>query len=87
MKGLIGGYLDFRNRGFGGYGEGLFNFQTPAVYYSMRRNADGLYDPASGEYHGLSMAYEIDTVRAFLTPLSPEALAASRVAVAKQQTP
>jgi hypothetical protein len=78
VKGIIGGYIDFRNRGFGGYGEGLFNFQTPAVYYSMRRNADGLYDPASGEYCGLSMAYEVDTVPAFLTPLPPEALSASR---------
>ena len=84
VKVFIGGYMDYRNRGFGGYGEGLFNFQTPAVYYSMRRNADGLYDPASGEYHGLSMAYEVDTVPAYLTPLSPEALAASRVENAKQ---
>ena len=80
MKGIIGGYMDFRSRGQGGYGEGLFNFQTPAVYYSMLRNADGLYDPVSGEYHGLSMAYEVDTVPAFLTPLPPEALAASRTA-------
>ena len=78
VRGLLGGYLDFRNRGFGGYGEGLFNFQTPAAYYSMRRNADGLYDPASGEYHGLSMAYEIDTVPAFITPLSPDELTALR---------
>jgi hypothetical protein len=78
VKGIIGGYMDFRNRGFGGYGEGLFNFQSSAVYYSMRRNADGLYDSASGEYHGISMAYEVDTVPAFLTPLPPEALAAAR---------
>lgn len=85
LRGLIGGYVDYRNRGFGGYGEGLFNFQTPAVYYSMRRNADGLYDPASGEYHGLSMAYEVDTVPAFLTPLPPEVLASTRLEVAKQQ--
>lgn len=75
VKGTIGGYADYRNRGYGGYGEGLFNFQTPAVYYSMKRNADGLYDPASGEYHGLSMAYEIDTVPAFLTPLDPAEMA------------
>lgn len=80
MKGLIGGYLDFRNRGFGGYGEGLFNFQAPAVYYSMKRNADGLYDPASGEYHGLSMAYEVDTVPAFLTSLSEAAAAHGKAA-------
>ena len=77
-KGLIGGYLDFRNRGYGGYGEGLFNFQAPAVYNSMRRNADGLYDPASGEYHGISMAYEVDTVPAFITPLLPQELSLAR---------
>jgi len=77
VKGVIGGYIDYRNKGFGGYSEGLFNFQTTSVYNAMRRNADGLYDPVSGEYHGLSMAYEIDTVPAFLTPLSPKELAAS----------
>ncbi|HEX7857550.1 MAG TPA: hypothetical protein VF503_28050 [Sphingobium sp.] len=87
VRGLIGGYVDYRNRGFGGYGEGLFNFQTPSVYYSMRRNADGLYDPASGEYHGLSMAYEVDTVPAFLTPLSPEDLAATRNHAEKKPKP
>ncbi|MCB2079372.1 MAG: hypothetical protein KDE55_16960 [Novosphingobium sp.] len=85
VRGLIGGYLDYRNRGYGGYGEGLFNFQTPAVYYSMRRNADGLYDPASGEYHGLSMAYEVDTAPAFLTSLSKDELTGARKDVAKQQ--
>lgn len=73
VKGLIGGYADYRNRGYGGYSEGLFNFQTPSVYYSMKRNADGLYDSSSNEYFGLSMAYEIDTVPAFLTPLDPKA--------------
>jgi hypothetical protein len=75
VKGTIGGYADYRNRGYGGYGEGLFNFQTPAVYYAMKRNADGLYDPATGEYHGLSMAYEVDTVPAFLTPVDPGTIA------------
>jgi hypothetical protein len=54
-----------------------------AAYNSMRRNADGLYDPASGECHGLSMAYEVDTVPAFLTPLPPEEIAAARGAGGK----
>jgi hypothetical protein len=85
VRGLIGGYVKLPSRGFGGYGEGLFNFQFPAVYYAMRRNADGLYDPASGEYRGLSTAYEIDTVSAYLTPLSPEALAAARAAAAPRK--
>lgn len=84
VRGIIGGYADYRNRGYGGYGEGLFNFQAPAVYNAMRRHADGLYDPASGEYNGLSMAYEVDTVPAFLTPLPPEALAALRGESAKK---
>lgn len=75
VKGYIGGYTDYRNGGYGGYGEGLFNFQAPAVYNSMRRHADGLYDPVSGEYNGLSMAYEIDTVPAFITPAEPGTIA------------
>lgn len=77
VKGYIGGYLDWRKGAlFSGYSEGLFNFQAPGVYYSLKRNADGLRDPVTGEYNGISMAFEIDTVPAFLTPAAPTTLAA-----------
>lgn len=50
-----------------GYSEGQFGFQQPAVYQALKRNADGLYDPATGKYHGISTAYELDGIPAFLT--------------------
>ena len=69
MKGFLAGYQDVRKAAmFSGYSEGLFNFQAPAVFYSMKRNADGLKDPVTGEYNGISTVFEIDTVPAFLTP-------------------
>lgn len=69
MRGFLAGYQDWRRAAlFSGYSEGLFNFQAPAVYYSLKRNADGLKDPVTGEYDGISTVFEIDTVPAFLTP-------------------
>lgn len=69
LRGYIGGYQDLRKAAlFSGYSEGLFNFQAPAIYYAIRRNADGLQDPVTGEFNGISMAFEIDAVPAFLTP-------------------
>lgn len=68
LRGYIGGYQDIRESAlFSGYSEGLFNFKTPAIYYAMKRNADGLQDPVTGEFNGISMAFEIDAVPAFLT--------------------
>lgn len=71
VRGLIGGYLDWRrisNVNRSGYSEGLFGFQAPGLYQSLQRNADGLYDPVTGQYNGISVAYEIDTVPAFIAP-------------------
>ena len=79
MKGTLGGYVDWREMaGGGGYGEGLAGFQVPALYYALRREADGLKDPETGEYNGISVAYEIDTVPAFLVPAAPLHIAAAQ---------
>lgn len=68
VKGYIAGYQDWRflatNRS-SGYAEGLFGYSFPALWYALKRNADGLKDPATGEYNGISTVYEIDTVPAF----------------------
>lgn len=75
VKGVLAGYLDWRvyAEGFAsGYSEGLFGYQAPGVYYALKRNADGLQDPATGEFNGISAAFEIDTVPAFLTPAAPD---------------
>ena len=74
MKGYIGGYLDWRvaaDANGSGYSEGLFGFQAPALYYALKRYADGMKDPVTGEYNGISVAYEVDAVPAFLTPAAP----------------
>jgi hypothetical protein len=71
VRGFLAGYQDWRKAAlFSGYSEGLFNFRAPGVYYSMKRNADGLKDPVTGEFNGISTVLEIDTVPAFMTPPS-----------------
>lgn len=72
---FLGGYLDWRYYSSfmaSGYSEGLFGFQFPAVYAAMKRHADGLYDPATGEYQGISAAYQLDGIPAFLTPVTED---------------
>lgn len=72
MNVLLGGYEEWRGKALGsGYSEGLFGYDTVGVYYALRRNADGLQDPETHEFNGISVAYEIDTVPAFLTSAPP----------------
>jgi hypothetical protein len=90
VKGYVGGYLNWKSLMdtlASGYSEGLFNFQTPALYYALRRNADGLQNPLTGEYDGISTVYEIETVPAFLTPapLKPVTVAQDNTAARKTQ--
>lgn len=75
MKGLIGGYLDWRRRVVwqtfraADY-ENTIGFQAPAIYNAMKRAADGMQDSVTGEFNGISAAFEIEGVAAFLTPES-----------------
>lgn len=72
-KVLLGGYRPWRSMALSsGYSEGLFDYQTPALYYAFRRYADGMKNPVTGEFDGISAAFEIDTVPAFLTPAAPK---------------
>ena len=87
VKGWLGGYIDYRNHVFSGYSEGLFGFDSAAVYYSMKRNADGLYDPLTHEYHGISTAFEIDTVPAFLAPAGAAGESLAQETSAPRTTP
>ncbi|MFA7601577.1 MAG: hypothetical protein WCY29_01095 [Novosphingobium sp.] len=73
LKGLIGGYLDWRQRVVwqtfraADY-ENTIGFQSPAIYNAMKRAADGIQDPATGEFTGISAAFEIEGVSGFLPP-------------------
>jgi hypothetical protein len=73
IKGHIGGYLDWRQRLIwqiyrsSDY-ENTIGFQIPAIYNAMKRAADGLPDPVTGEFNGISAAFEIEGISAFIPP-------------------
>jgi hypothetical protein len=73
--GVIGGYRSWRDV----YAESIVNFFTSAGsmdiifhddhvarYYALRRNADGMYNKKTGEYDGISAAYRVKLVSAFV---------------------
>ncbi len=70
LKGLIGGYVDWRKRvawqvfRASDY-ENTIGMQAPALYNAMKRAADGLVDPLTGEFNGISAAFDIEGVPAF----------------------
>ncbi|MCB2074398.1 MAG: hypothetical protein H6917_15830 [Novosphingobium sp.] len=74
LKGVVGGYIDWRQRVLwqtyraADY-ENTIGFQAPAIYNAMKRAADGLQDPVTGEFTGISAAFEIEGVAAFLSPV------------------
>jgi hypothetical protein len=72
-KGLLGGYRDWRDL----YVENTFaqdggqqgvreHEDHVALYFALKRNADGLYDPVTHRYLGISTAYRITAMPAFV---------------------
>jgi len=76
MKGLIGGYRDYwefyremanvGNTGLAAIREANGHWSLPAWYYAMRRKADGLKDPVTGQNRGLSVAYRYNMIPAYV---------------------
>jgi hypothetical protein len=71
--GLIGGYRDWRDL----YAENTFaqdggqqgireHEDHVALYYALRRNADGMYNPKTGKNDGISTVYRITMNAAFV---------------------
>lgn len=69
LNGYLGGYNDWRDV-MAYLSQHLLEtagkFQCPSVYNALKRMADGMKDPVSGECNGISVAYEIRAVPAFL---------------------
>ncbi len=71
IKGVVGGYVDWRQRVLwqtyraADY-ENTIGFQAPAIYNAMKRAADGIKDPETGEFTGISAAFDIEGIPAFL---------------------
>jgi hypothetical protein len=84
MKGVLAGYLDWHRimeHNTGSYTEQLFGYQAPGMYNALKRAADGLKNPVTGEYDGISAAYEIDAIAAFIAAAPPKAQPANASAL------
>ncbi len=71
VEGVIGGYLPwltvFYEYGSSGYtSEFMIGVNLPAMYYALRRNADGYPDPKTGQNTRISTAYRVNGAPAFL---------------------
>lgn len=73
MKATLGGYRDWREYLAAAFFrssdyENTIGFTAPGMYNAVRRAADGLRDRTTGEYTGISAAYEMEGVTAFMPP-------------------
>lgn len=73
LTALLGGYRDWREYVSSAFFrssdyENTIGYQTPAMYNAVRRAADGMPDSDTGEFLGLSAAYDIEGVPAFIPP-------------------
>jgi hypothetical protein len=74
IKGVLGGYQDWHaiiSRVSSSAAEQVHNFQVPGMYNALKRNADGLKDPQTGECNGISSAYDIEGIPAYVEPAAP----------------
>ena len=73
LSGLVGGYRNWRDL----YNQNTFaqsggeqgvreHEDAVALYYALKRHADGMKNPATGQYDGISTAYRITAVPAFV---------------------
>ena len=77
---MLGGYRDWRTYLAAAFFrssdyENTIGFQAPGMYDAVRRAADGLQDPLTGEFTGISAAYEMEGVPAFIPPTQEQRLA------------
>lgn len=83
MKGLLGGYRDWREyiaNAFSQKGqyEATIGFDSAGMYQAIRRAADGLQDAETGEYLGISAAWDLEGISAYIPPEQQATLAAAR---------
>lgn len=71
VKGIVGGYQDWLDL-YGGFGRGgagvevNISLDMPGIYYALRKMADAMPDPKSGQNTRISAAYWIEAVPAFI---------------------
>lgn len=90
MSATLGGYRDWREYLAMAFFqssdyENTIGFQAPAMYAAVRRAADGLKDPVTGDFNGISAAYEMEGVPAFIPPEQSRELLGRRSNVAARK--
>ena len=85
IKGVLGGYRDWRELAstHSSSTELYFGFQQPAFYNALKREADGMKDPVTGECTEISTAYDIEGVPAFPGPPKKQKTAQAELQVEK----
>ena len=71
LKGVLAGYQDWRKIlmvNGSSTQEVNYGLDVAAIYNGFRRYADGLKDPVTGKCNGISSAYDIEGVPAFIPP-------------------
>jgi hypothetical protein len=81
LSGLLGGYRDWRDvygkdtfdtSSSAGTRETYYHENQVAKYYALKRNADGMRDPKTGQNNGISAAYRFTAIRAYVVdPVKP----------------
>lgn len=83
MRMMLGGYQSWRMVYYGLADQGHIkeyaaSIDIPAVYYSLKRNADAGPDPKTGENTLISSTYTIEAVPAFVAPAGTDKTAEAR---------
>ncbi len=83
MRAVVGGYQPWRTIYYGLADQGHIkeyaaSIDIPAVYYSLKRNADFDPDPKTGENRQISSSYAVEAVRAFVVPAGADKTAENR---------
>ncbi len=91
LSGIVAGYRDWRDL----YNQNTFaqsggeqgvreHEDAIALYYALKRNADGMKDPVTGRYLGISTAYRITAAPAFVVDPDPAQPVGIRVLTAEE---
>ena len=70
LKGVVAGYQDWRRvlmYAAASNQEQLYGLTVPGLYSALRREADGMKDPATGQCMGISSVFDIEGMRAFMS--------------------
>lgn len=90
LKGVLAGYQDWRNlvtMNANSQQESLYGGDVNAMYNAMKKAADGLWNPVTKQFDGVSTVFDVEGLPAFVAPEDQPALIAGNFgpAVSRQK--